>query len=274
MEERPVPKSETPGEVSSPTQPFPLKPLPVSKQGMTAADAFGIDDPDREYCRAEISKLQTGVFIPPSLQGTLQLPGNVGGQNWGGMTYDPVHDLLIVPANNLAAEVRLIKREDFEGLRNSRGRTVDGDWEFAPQHGTPYGLMRRILLSPKRIPCTPPPWGTLVAITASTGEKKWERPLGQFSPKLPAQLGSLSLGGPISTAGGLIFTGGTLVPYLYAFDVETGQELWKGDLPTSAKAVPMTFLAPNGKQYVVVAAGGFGIADLSPLGDYLVAFSL
>jgi quinoprotein glucose dehydrogenase len=274
VEERPVPKSETPGEVSSPTQPFPLKPLPVSKQGMTAADAFGIDDPDREYCRAEISKLQTGVFIPPSLQGTLQLPGNVGGQNWGGMTYDPVHDLLIVPANNLAAEVRLIKREDFEGLRNSRGRTVDGDWEFAPQHGTPYGLMRRILLSPKRIPCTPPPWGTLVAITASTGEKKWERPLGQFSPKLPAQFGSLSLGGPISTAGGLIFTGGTLTPYLYAFDVETGQELWKGDLPTSAKAVPMTFLAPNGRQYVVVAAGGFGISDLSPLGDYLVAFSL
>jgi quinoprotein glucose dehydrogenase len=274
VEERPVPKSETPGEVSSPTQPFPIKPLPLSKQGMTAEDAFGIDDADREYCRAEISKLQTGVFIPPSLQGTLQLPGNVGGQNWGGMTYDPVHDLLIVPANNLASEVRLLTRDDFNSLRNSHDRKLDGDWELAPQHGTPYGMMRRFLLSPKRIPCTPPPWGTLVAISASTGEKKWEHPLGQFSPKLPAHLGSLSLGGPISTAGGLIFTGGTLVPYLYAFDVETGEELWKGDLPTSAKAVPMTFLGPNGKQYVVVAAGGFGISDLSPLGDSLVAFSL
>jgi quinoprotein glucose dehydrogenase len=208
------------------------------------------------------------------LQGTLQLPGNVGGQNWGGMSYDPVHDLLIVPTNHLAAEVRLIPREDFETLRTSRGRKLDGDWEFAPQRGTPYGMMRRILLSPKRLPCTPPPWGTLLAISASTGEKKWEVPFGQFSPKLPVQFGSLSLGGPITTAGGLIFAGGTFLPFLYAFDVESGQELWRGALPTSAKAVPMTFRGPDGKQYVVVSAGGFGIPDLSPLGDSLVAFSL
>jgi quinoprotein glucose dehydrogenase len=275
VEERAVPKSDTPGEVTSPTQPFPLRPAPVSRQTIAASDAFGIDDADREWCRAEISKLHTGsIFTPPSLQGTLQLPGNIGGQNWGGMTYDPIHDLLILPANNLASEVRLIPREEFNDLRSSRNRKLDGDWEFAPQHGTPYGMIRRILLSPKRIPCTPPPWGTLVAISASTGDKKWEVPLGQFSPKLPAQLGSLSLGGPISTAGGLVFTGGTLVPFLYAFDVETGKELWRGELPTSAKAVPMTFLAPNGKQYLVVAAGGFGITDLSPLGDYLVAFTL
>jgi quinoprotein glucose dehydrogenase len=275
VEERAVPKSDTPGEVTSPTQPFPLRPAPVSRQTIAASDAFGIDDADREWCRAEISKLHTGsIFTPPSLQGTLQLPGNIGGQNWGGMTYDPIHDLLILPANNLASEVRLIPREEFNDLRSSRNRKLDGDWEFAPQHGTPYGMIRRILLSPKRIPCTPPPWDTLVAISASTGDKKWEVPLGQFSPKLPAQLGSLSLGGPISTAGGLVFTGGTLVPFLYAFDVETGKELWRGELPTSAKAVPMTFLAPNGKQYLVVAAGGFGITDLSPLGDYLVAFTL
>lgn len=275
VEERAVPKSDTPGEVSSPTQPFPLKPLPVSRQNISADDAFGIDQADREWCRAEMTKLRTGsIFTPPSLQGTLQLPGNVGGQNWGGMTYDPVHDLLILPTNNLAAEIRLIARNEFNDLRSSRSRKLDGDWEFAPQRGTPYGMMRRILLSPKRIPCTPPPWGSLVAISASTGDKKWEVPLGQLSAKLPAQLGSLSLGGPISTAGGLVFTGGTLVPFLYAFDTETGQELWRGELPTSAKAVPMTFEAPNGKQYVVVSAGGFGISDLSPLGDYLVAFSL
>jgi quinoprotein glucose dehydrogenase len=275
VEERAVPQTDVPGEVSSPTQPFPVKPLPVAKQGMTAADAFGVDDADREWCRAEISKLRTGsIFTPPSLQGTLQLPGNVGGQHWGGMTYDAAHDLLILPVNNLAAEIRLIRREDYEKLRDSRDRKLDGDWEFAPQHGTPYAMMRRILLSPKRIPCTAPPWGTLLAISASTGEKRWEIPFGQFSSKLPAKWGSLSLGGPISTAGGLVFAGGTFVPALYAYDAETGQQLWKGDLPTSAKAVPMTFQAGNGKQYVVVSAGGFGISDLSPLGDYLVAFSL
>ncbi|MCU1291395.1 MAG: pyrroloquinoline quinone-dependent dehydrogenase, partial [Bryobacterales bacterium] len=135
-------------------------------------------------------------------------------------------------------------------------------------------MMRRILLSPKRIPCTAPPWGTLLAISASTGEKKWEVPLGQFSPKLPAKWGSLSLGGPIATAGGLVFVGGTLVPGLYAFNAETGAQVWKGELPSSAKAVPMTYQGPDGKQYVVVTAGGFGIPDLSPLGDYVVAFSL
>ena len=275
VEERPVPQSDIPGEASSPTQPFPVKPQPISTQGMSVNDAFGVDEADRAWCRAEISKLRTGsIFTPPSLQGTLQLPGNIGGQNWGGMTYDPVHDLLVLPTNHLAAEIRLIPRADFESLRNSRNRKLDGDWEFAPQRGTPYGMMRRILLSPKRIPCTPPPWGTLLAISASTGDKKWEVPFGQFSPKFPEKWGSLSLGGPIATAGGLVFAGGTLVPNLYAFDVETGEQLWKGALPTSAKAVPMTFQAKDGKQYVVVSAGGFGIPDLSPLGDYLVAFSL
>lgn len=276
VEERPVPKSDVPGEVSSPTQPFPLKPAAVSSQSMSANDAFGIDDADREWCRNEISKLRTGnVFTPPSTQGNLFMPGNVGGQNWGGMTYDPMHDLLILPTSHLAAEVRLIPRSDFESTRDStRKRNLDGDWEFAPQHGTPYGMMRRFLLSPKRIPCTQPPWGTLVAISASTGDKKWEKPLGQFSLKLPARFGSLSLGGPISTAGGLVFVAGTLVPELYAFDVETGEQLWKATLPTSARATPMTFRGPDGKQYVVICAGGFGISDLSPLGDSVVAFTL
>jgi quinoprotein glucose dehydrogenase len=242
---------------------------------MSIADAWGIDDADRNWCRAEIERLRTGpIFTPPSLQGTLQIPGNIGGQNWGGFAYDPDHDLLVLPTNHLAAEVRLIPRADYEGLRSSRGRKIDGDWEFAPQRGTPYGMMRRFLLSPKRLPCTPPPWGTLVAITASSGEKKWEVPLGQFSQKLPAQWGSISLGGPMVTAGGLVFVGGTLVPALYAFDVQSGQQLWKGDLPSSAKAVPMSFQGPDGKQYVVVTAGGFGIPDLSPLGDYVVAFAL
>lgn len=135
-------------------------------------------------------------------------------------------------------------------------------------------MMRRFLLSPKRLPCTPPPWGTLIAIQASTGEKKWEVPLGQFSPKVPAQWGSLSLGGPMATAGGLVFVGGTLVPALYAFDVQTGKQLWRGELPAAAHATPMSYLGPDGKQYVVVSAGGFGIPDLSPASDYVVAFTL
>ena len=276
VEERPVPKSDVPGETASPTQPFPVKPAPVSSQNMTAADAFGIDDADRNWCRDEISKLRTGnIFTPPSLQGTLSMPGNIGGMNWGGLAYDPVHDLLILPTNHLAAEIRLIPRADFESLRNSRDkRKIDGDWEFAPQRGTPYGMMRRFLLSPKRVPCTPPPWGTLLAITASTGEKKWEVPLGQFNPKLPAKWGSISLGGPIVTAGGLVFIAGTLDPALHAFDIETGEEVWKGELPTSARSTPMTYQAPDGKQYILISAGGHATPVGPPLGDYVIAFSL
>lgn len=273
--ERKVPASDVPGEHTSPTQPFPQLPAAVSRQHLSADEAFGMSDSDRAWCRAEMSKLHNeGIFTPPSLEGTLQMPGNVGGQNWGGMTYDPVRDLLILPVDNLAAEVRLIKREDYESLRDSRGRRVDGDWEFAPQRGAPYGMMRRILVSPARVPCTPPPWSELVAVSPNTGELKWRVPLGQFRADTPAAWGSLVLGGPISTAGGLVFSGGTLYPALYAFDTQTGQQLWAGKLPASAKSVPMTYQAQNGKQYVVVTAGGFGISDLSQVGDYVVAFTL
>lgn len=275
VEERSVPQSDVPGEQTSPTQPFPIKPAPLSSQHMTADDAWGIDDADRKWCHDEIAKLRTGsIFTPPSLQGTLSMPGNIGGQNWGGMSYDSVHDLLILPSNHFAAEVRLIPADQVDETRHAVGRRIDGDWEVAPQRGAPYGMMRRFLLSPKRVPCTAPPWGTLVAIQAATGDKKWETPLGQLSKKLPPQFGSISLGGPIATAGGLVFIGSTLAPALYAFDVETGRQLWKADLPTSPKATPMTFKAPDGKQYVVVCAGGFGIPDFSPIGDYVVAFSL
>jgi quinoprotein glucose dehydrogenase len=280
VEERPVPKSDVPGEESSPTQPFPIKPAPLTRQKMTADDAWGIDEQERAWCRSEISGLRAeGIFTPPSLRGTLALPGIVGGQNWSGMAYDPVHDLLLVPDNKIAVEMRLIPRDDYATMRSSRGRKINGDWEFAAQRGTPYGMMRRILLSPKGTPCNAPPWGTLIAIQASTGDKKWEVPLGRISaPKdgkgTPPEWGSIALGGPMVTAGGLVFAAGTLDPSIYAFDVETGKQLWRGDLPTSARAMPMTFAGPDGKQYVVICAGSHAPAGKEPLGDYVVAFTL
>jgi quinoprotein glucose dehydrogenase len=280
VEERAVPKSDVPGEVASPTQPFPLKPAPVTPQKMTAADAWGVDESDRQWCRDQISGLRTeGIFTPPSVNGTLYMPGYVGGQNWGGMTFDPIHNLLIVPESRLAAEVKLIARADFESARDSRGRKLNGDWEFAPQRGTPYGIMRRFLLSPKGLPCNAPPWGTLLAIDATTAEKRWEVPLGRLyagkdRPATPNEWGSVVLGGPISTAGGLVFQAGTLDNAIYAFDVETGKRLWRGDLPTSARATPMTYQGRDGKQYLVISAGGHRPAGSQPLGDYVVAFSL
>jgi quinoprotein glucose dehydrogenase len=275
VEERPVAKSDVPGEMASPTQPFPLKPAPLTPQRMTVDDAWGPDEASKQWCRDEIGKLRTGdIFTPPSLGGSLLLPGNIGGMNWGGFAYDPGHDLLVAPSNHIASEVRLIPRADYDDTKNSKGRKLDGDWEFAPQRGTPYGMMRRFLLSPKHLPCTPPPWGALIAIQTSTGEKKWETPLGRLSAKLPSAWGSISLGGPFITAGGLVFVAGTLDPAIYAFDVETGRQLWRGDLPTSARSTPMTYRGPDGRQYVVISAGSHQPAGDQPLGDYVVAFKL
>jgi quinoprotein glucose dehydrogenase len=274
VEERPVPKSDVPGEVAAATQPFPLKPDPITPQKSSVDDAWGMDDADRQWCRDEISKLRTGpIFSPPSVQGSLFLPGNVGGMNWGGFAYDAARGLLILASNHLAAEVRLIPRAEFDE-HELEGRRLNGDWEFAHQTGTPYGMMRRFLLSPKGVPCTAPPWGTLIAIKAATGEKAWEVPLGKLSSKLPEKWGSVSLGGPIATAGGLVFVAGTLDPSIYAFDAETGKQLWRGELPTSARATPMTYRGPDGKQYLLICAGGHQPAGDQPLGDYVVAFSL
>jgi quinoprotein glucose dehydrogenase len=217
-----------------------------------------------------------GFFTPPSLRGTIVVPGNVGGMAWGGMAHDRVNNLLVTSVNNIAAEVRLIPREAVDEQRNA-GR-LGGDFEFAAQRETPYALVRRLLLGPKTLlPCTPPPWGTLTAVRAATGEIAWQVPLGRFpgteDARDGAQWGSLALGGPIVTAGGLVFTAGTLEAGIYAFDVQTGRQLWTGTLPTSARSTPMTYRGPDGRQYVVISAGGHGTQIGPPLGDYLVAFA-
>src|SRR2546428_3520372 len=156
-------------------------------------------------------------------------------------------------------------------------RTEDG--EYAPQAGTPYGLFRRFLQSPSKLPCTAPPWGVLVAVDMTEGKIRWQVPLGSMQdfgrkqPPIPP--GSVSLGGPIVTAGGLVFIAGTFDPYFRAFDVKTGKELWKAQLPASGHATAMTYrVTPTGKQYVVIAAGGHGKIEGETLGDSLVAFAL
>jgi quinoprotein glucose dehydrogenase len=196
---------------------------------------------------------------------------------WGGIAHDRAHGLLIMPVNNLAAEVRLVARENVDSERKA-GR-LSGQFELQPQLGTPYAVVRRFLLGPKTgVPCTPPPWGTLAAVKATTGEVAWQVPLGRipWAEKFPEadRWGSIVLGGPIVTAGGLVFTAGTLDGGIYAFDVASGQQLWRGSLPTSARATPMTYRGGDGRQYVVVSAGGHGVPQGLPLGDYVVAFAL
>jgi quinoprotein glucose dehydrogenase len=278
IEERPVPKSDVPGEQASPTQPFPTAPRSLARTTLTTDEAWGPTDEDRAWCRDTIRTLRAdGFFTPPSLRGTIVVPGNVGGMAWGGMAHDPVNGLLVMPVNNIAAEVRLIPREAVDDERKA-GRLA-GDFELHQQRGTPYALVRRLLLGPKTLlPCTPPPWGTLTAVRTATGEIAWQVPLGRFpgTDKFSdgTKWGSIALGGPIVTAGGLVFTAGTLEAAMYAFDVQTGRQLWTGQLPTSARATPMTYRGPDRRQYVVISAGGHGAQTGPPLGDYLVAFAL
>jgi quinoprotein glucose dehydrogenase len=267
VEERPVPASDVPGEQAAPTQPFPLAPKAWIPQSLKPEDAWGINDADRAWCRERIAALRSdGIFTPPSLKGSLILPGNIGGMHWGGAAWDAGHGLLLVPTNNLAAVIRLIPREKFTDERKAN-RT---DAEMTAQKGTPYGMSRQFLRAPSGLPCTPPPWGTLAAIDASTGAVKWQAPLGSMFGMDGAK-GSLNLGGPIVTAGGLVFIGASLDSDLKAFDVETGAELWRGRLPTSVRATPMTYEV-GGRQYVAVAAGGHG--GITKSDNTIVVFAL
>jgi quinoprotein glucose dehydrogenase len=181
---------------------------------------------------------------------------------------------LITNANNIPAKVKLIPRAAFD---DRTGLSEDG--EYGTQTGTPYAMFRRFLFGPSGLPCTAPPWGMLTAVDLQQGTIRWQVPFGSFRgfsrTNPPEQSGSVSLGGPIVTATGLVFIAGTFDPLLRAFDVETGKELWSAELPASGHATPITYqLRSNGKQYVVIAAGGHAKVSEERLGDSLVAFAL
>ena len=277
VEERPVPTAGAPPtEVLSPTQPFPLTPILV-RDAIAPADAWGITPWDRGHCREALETLRfDGMYTPPSVQGTVMLPGNVGGSNWGGIAVDPERQLALVRSSDVPWAVTLIPRAEFEAKR-----AASPGVEHGPQIGTPYGLRRELLLSPLGLPCIGPPWGTLAAVDLRSGEIRWQVPHGSVRDLAPVPLpltwGVPGIGGPIVTSGGLVFIAAALDDYLRAFDVETGEELWKGRLPAGGQSTPMSFRAAfedgSARQYVVIAAGGHARAG-TRLGDSLVAFAL
>lgn len=275
IEERPVPQGGVAGEHLSPTQPFPTAPPPlVSHAPVTEEDAWGLLWFDRRACRNRFLDYRSeGIYTPPSLRGTAMRPAWPGGGNWGGLAFDPERQLAVTNVIESVGVVTLIPRERFrEAMRSD-----DSGAEYAPQAGTPYGMRREILLSPIGVPCNVPPWGVLVAIDMARGEIVWRAPFGSIQDVAPAivpnfEWGVPGIGGPIVTAGGLIFIGAAIDDYLRAFDIETGKELWRGRLPAGGQATPMTYVH-NGEQFVVIAAGGHpGLG--STQGDYVVAFRL
>jgi quinoprotein glucose dehydrogenase len=270
VEERPVPKSDVPGEEASPTQPFPVLPAHL---GPTRTVAWGPTEEEKKWCTEQLAGLRyDGMFTPPSLRGSLMFPGNIGGMAWGGVAFDPKTSTIFVPYNRLAAVARLVPRADLGKAAQERP-----DWEIGSQLGTPYASQRTFLLSPKGSPCTEPPFGMLAAIDADTGKLKWEVPMGDVpwmekTPGEHAEWGSPALGGAI-VVDGLVFMGATFDPFLKAYDEATGKEVWRGKLPTSARATPMTFRSESGKRYIVIAAGGHDVRG-AQLSDTLVAFEI
>lgn len=273
IEERKVPASDIDGERASPTQPFATLPPSLAPQRVSEADVWGATPEELEACRATYTSLRSeGIFTPPSVRGSIAVPGNIGGLHWGGAAWDPVNRLLIAPINRLPAIVRLIPSAQFE-----RERRAHPERETTEQSGTPYAMSRQFFLSPNGRPCVAPPWGELVAVSADTGAIAWRATLGDM--RLPAKLtlsespGSPNLGGPLTTGTGLVFIGATLDPMLRAFATRDGKEVWKAPLPTSARATPMMYTGADGRETIVIAAGGHD-TPWSRLDTKLVAFRL
>ncbi len=278
VEERAVPTDGVPGEALSPTQPFPTKPPPLMKTGVTPDDAWGLTLWDRAQCRRQIEQARHGeIFTPPSTAGWVMFPGTAGGLNWGGAAYDPQRNLLVTNVQHVGLYLRLLPKSEV-GPSAAFDPSV-GAPQGAPSEieGTDYAIEQRIFLGPYFIPCTPPPWSTLVAVDLAEGDIEWTVPFGtidKLAPvPVPFRFGTPTAGGPLATAGGLVFIGATADHRFRAFDIETGDRLWETTMPTSAHASPMTYEA-DGRQFVVIAAGGHMFINGADIDDYLIAYAL
>jgi len=260
VRDQPVPASDVPGERAAPAQPIPVRPPPFSAQSFDESNATDIGEANRASVLKRLREVRAGpAFNPPSLQGTVVIPGFHGGANWSGASFDPTTGLLYVNSNNVPNIVTLVEAKKGE----------------APGYG-PYGHTGYAqFLDHEGYPAIKPPWGLLNAIDLNTGEFAWRVPLGEF-PELTArgvpQTGTETFGGSIVTAGGLVFIAGTKDERLRAFDARTGRTLWEQPLPAGGYATPATY-AVNGRQFVVIAAGGAGKLK-TRAGDAFVAFAL
>ncbi|HEY4285980.1 MAG TPA: pyrroloquinoline quinone-dependent dehydrogenase [Puia sp.] len=278
VEERKVPVSTVAGEQAWATQPFPVKPAPLGIQGLGKEDAWGLTPEDKTEAGQRIGRYRSeGPFTPPSYEGSIMSPGNVGGINWSGMCYDPRTGVLYTNINRIAAVIRMLPREKVDQIEKEEPGVMRA--ETGRQEGTPYVMKRDYLFKVDErgmIMQTKPPWGTLVAVDLHTGDKKWEVPLGAMldTHRWPEAKGwgSINFGGAIVTGGDLIFVAASMDDYFRAFDSRTGATLWETLLPAGGQATPMSY-SLDGKQYVVIAAGGHGKLR-TKMGDFLVAYAL
>ena len=264
VEEKAVPGSDVPGEVVSPTQPIPVLPPPLSRVTLSEADLSHVTPEHETFCAALVKEnnlLLGGPYLPTGLNRlTVNMPGTLGGTNWGGGAFDPSTGLYIVNAFDL-------------GQIQSLTPAPEGS---ATAYTNRSALFGRFWQPVTRMPCQAPPWGELLAVNVSTGQIAWRSTLGVTDslPEAIQKTGRPSIGGPIVTAGGVVFIGATDDQRFRAFDAKTGAELWSTRLPSSAHATPMTYLGKDGRQYVVITSSGGSFLASPVNGDEVTAYAL
>jgi len=278
VEERPVPQSELPLEHTSKTQPFPLKPPPLARMTFSKDDIATVTPELEAACRKLVEGLEMGgPFLPPSYNRLrVQFPGNHGGVNWGGTSFDPQLGYLFANVNELGQMSGLKDHDPKSGpaVANGQGNRVDPQ---GPYEGVAGGGRFSVKGStPQQLPCQQPPWGELAAVNVNTGEIAWKVPLGVTDslPEGKRNTGRPGNGGTIATAGGIVFVAATDDGRFRAFDGKTGKELWTVKLPGVAEATPITYQGRDGKQYVVITATGGGFFSNPVTGDSVIAFAL
>ncbi|PBC12249.1 glucose/quinate/shikimate family membrane-bound PQQ-dependent dehydrogenase [Mesorhizobium sp. WSM3859] len=273
VKEVPAPGGAIEGDHASPTQP--ASDLSFNPKPLTGADMWGITLFDQLACRIELKKLRyEGRYTPPSLQGSLIYPGNFGVFNWGGVAVDPVRQVMFGMPTYLAFTSRLVPRADVPAPGDNTKGSEQG---LNRNEGAPYAVVMGPFLSPLGIPCQAPPWGYVAGIDLKTGNIAYKHRNGtvyDMTPlPLPLKVGVPGIGGPMITAGGVAFLGAAVDDYLRAYDLTTGRQLWRARLPAGGQSTPMTYTVADGRQFVVIVAGGHGSVGTKP-GDYVMAYTL
>lgn len=272
VEEIPVPQGAVEGDETAPTQP--RSEISFAPPQLEERSMWGATPIDQLMCRISFHELRyEGWYTPPSEQGTIVYPGNFGTFNWGSVAVDPERQVLFGMPVYLAFTSTMVPRED----NLTRQVTEEGEPVFNENFGAPYAVEMGPFLSPVGLPCQQPSWGYIAGVDLTTGETVYQRVNGtvrDLSPiPLPIKMGVPGIGGPIITAGGVAFLSGTLDYYVRGYDLQTGEEIWRDRLPAGGQATPSTYRGEDGRQYLVVVAGGHGSTG-TRAGDYIIAYRL
>ncbi|MDO1584259.1 glucose/quinate/shikimate family membrane-bound PQQ-dependent dehydrogenase [Rhizobium oryzicola] len=273
IKEEPAPSGTIPEDFSSPTQPtsdLSFKPQPLQERNM-----WGITMFDQMVCRIKFHSLRyEGRYTPPSLQGSIIYPGNFGTFNWGSVAVDPERQVMFGMPTYLAFTSQLVPRAEVP----PKGQDEKGSEQGLNRNdGAPYAVRMGPFLGPLQVPCQAPPWGYVTGVDLRTGKTAYKHKNGtvyDMTPlPLPFKIGVPGIGGPMITKGGVAFLGAAVDNYLRAYNLTTGEQLWEARLPAGGQATPMTYAVDDGRQFVVMVAGGHGSVGTKP-GDYVIAYAL